>query len=824
MSEFQDFIKKAKILKEMAEGDYVKRPITFDQDDLDYLSQFPVDHWKQALHDRYGNHLIQALKKREQKRRKYIADNDLVKKITDQLIEKGANPEAAAKQAEHKAWDLSKKAIPHADDDMEEKHHSFANPGKQKPTNKLAKMHINRLIHKLETEEGDDYHPEVAEKHGKHLGEKGKYGFDLTGAKHVSDIDKDNIDVDGIVKTGNFHHSTNGYNAPKEAAIGTSLTAWLNHNQHEMYGKLPKTIPGPNGQQVPLHWKPLRSEGGGRQREDTWSVEEKLREMAKQEAAEMPTHGLTYDFLDSGTVNIPDNEMASSTARKKWATKIADDKLKRGIMSGKIQLFGGPNGTAQPDPVKIKTTASGHKFAYPPIYLPFVKHADGHEYPILNPTKLLRRLGEHPDDNNVPDEDRLGHQKNYVEEPNHNYNSLIKSGALDNNHNTAGRKHLRQGTEEHEIAKNNLFKNLTKVKYEDAELYQDLLKGIITAIKRKAGHSTWQMSKIAMGCVVDLHQGVVIRLMNSLGDKKLLAPGEEGQSHRMNKAYQYVANFQQQDLGFGTRRLRMKKITTSADDAGPGDEGASIYKNYVANKTQEMLGRKAAGKLSPGEKTHITGLNHNPYSLEALNRLPIASNQVVSNPDEIEQITDSGELEANLNARAQVIMQIIKFLSAYYEGEGLSESDIEKNVSAYLDQLNKGGYDLNKMTQTFVKDFASKIPELEKHFAPEADVAPQLMQQNPTQNPTDPQVAAVQNNVAEFQALWKKQDWLSLIKHPVFNKPETNGGPPLKGLQIVFDKLKEALQNGSIPHEQMVANIAYIKALKERLIASGGTA
>lgn len=63
MRKFTDFLQSKKDLNllEMAvKGDIVKTPILFDQDDINFLYQFPPRFWQEALYQRYNDHVLGA--------------------------------------------------------------------------------------------------------------------------------------------------------------------------------------------------------------------------------------------------------------------------------------------------------------------------------------------------------------------------------------------------------------------------------------------------------------------------------------------------------------------------------------------------------------------------------------------------------------------------------------------------------------------------------------------------------------------------------------------------------------------------------------------
>jgi len=831
MSTFTEFYKeRKKLLKEMAEGDYSKRPIKFDQDDWHYLSQFPTKLWKQALHDRYNNHLITALKHREKQREDYIEKNDLVDKFFNQFQNEGMSEKAAKNRAKIEARKAAKKAIPHVDSSLENKSMEFGEPGPGGKKHKVdANMNINRLIHKLETEVDDDYHPDVSTQHGHVLGEKGKYGYDLSGAKFGHEIKKQ--DDDGIIP-----NSTKGYKAPDIAALGTKLKDWMNHNAHEMYGKLPKE-----------NWKAVNF-GSGVSPKETWTVEKKLDELSKQWVKKLQNQeSFTYDFLPSeqfsGSTNIPQKDLQHVEKIRKWAKAIARDQLLR--MADKGELRGAPH-PANPegdliklhknfDSTKVKNFVKQNglyekykqefeneglskkkledkamsaameeaksklsytvDFKYPPLYLPHTTLANGNEVPILNSSKFLRKYGEHPTDADIPDSDRLGHQKDYVEVPEYQQGSTTIGAAMHPNRNTKGKLYLDPTDPAYLEAKKKLEDSMPM----KGPYFIDIINGINNAVSGDGlGGSSALERTIAKSLIHDLHQAIYIDFLENLRDPKMADSNE-----RFKRARNFTASFMQQNLGNGTRRRRgLSGLFNSMDTKAKTSNGEGDGVNAVDLLFHKIMdkNKKSGEALTAGNRRSWAnaGLGAFPYDLKTLRSIIDDANRQNNNTEDMDDIHDSQKAMDELSKRAEVVIKIMQALSIYYLDQGMNEEQAEAEVNKYMQNLNSKNLSLDGILSTFKQDFNGKIKEIE-------------LGQGQSNAPND------------YNELIKNQDWLGLIQHPQFQKSQQEGGPSLNDLRKTFDGIKLGLHNGKYTNNDIAAASSSIKRLKER-IASGGVA
>lgn len=86
----ENYFAKNNMLLEMAQlGDKPRVPINFDEDDLEFLVQFPTSYWGMALHERYDTFLRNALFERcKQRLAAEIAIFNEIEKITAEFVDK----------------------------------------------------------------------------------------------------------------------------------------------------------------------------------------------------------------------------------------------------------------------------------------------------------------------------------------------------------------------------------------------------------------------------------------------------------------------------------------------------------------------------------------------------------------------------------------------------------------------------------------------------------------------------------------------------------------------------------------------------------------
>lgn len=289
-------------LVEMAmKGQIAKTPIRIDNDDLEFLYQFPPKFWPRALHARYHDDLHQALELRQEvraKRRENIREAVRKALVTQDFsvlrgvlpsdkikeIEEHYGPEWAAhykrkgeKRFHNAAYgaadDFSyyhiEDEIPNSPISEEPKLYRFKAPGSTQHIEKFntfkAKPFINRLIHKLERtrdlKHGDHIGDELVQQLKQHGHESGQYGYDLDQVKKGRPKEKKG---DTIIP-----NSTHGMQMPNYDTTVDQVKDLLATNAHRIHGPMPgdadyegdaTQITLPNGEVKKLKgWEPVRA-------------------------------------------------------------------------------------------------------------------------------------------------------------------------------------------------------------------------------------------------------------------------------------------------------------------------------------------------------------------------------------------------------------------------------------------------------------------------------------------------------------------------------------------------------------------------------------
>lgn len=259
-------------LVEMAmKGNIAKTPIRIDNDDLEFLYQFPPRYWSRALHARYHDDLYHALKTRQEAREKRretireavrkalltqdfsilngILPTDKISEIKDHYGSEWAAPykrkgektfhNAAFGAADDFSYYHIEDEIPNSPVGEEPKLYRFKAPGsnihKEKFDTFKAKPFINRLIHKLERtrdlEHGAHIGDELIKQLRQHGHDRGQYGYDLDRVKEGRPRQKK-----GDTEIPN---STHGMQMPNYETTVDQVKDLLATNAHRIHGPLP---------------------------------------------------------------------------------------------------------------------------------------------------------------------------------------------------------------------------------------------------------------------------------------------------------------------------------------------------------------------------------------------------------------------------------------------------------------------------------------------------------------------------------------------------------------------------------------------------------
>jgi len=489
-------------LFEMAmRGDVAKRPIRIDNDDIEFLQQFPPELWGRALHARYHDDLYTALKGREGLRDE--KRQELTEKIKQALVtqnfdslqgllpnhtlrsirseygpewaheyrRKGNLEKAAFGAASDLVYYAVEEAVPDAPAEAP-RVYEFRTQGKGVRRIK-AKPYINRLIHKLERTKGHEHSPHTdLQRHGHDVGQ---YGYDLHGVKEGRPKKK--------TGDSDIPHSTQGMQMPSSATTVDRMKDFLATNAHRIYGELPE--PGqevelPSGEKAQIKgYKPVQAGKGGK------TGGEHAQDSFIRQKYQNPLESKYYTLL--GLANAPFKTLSgeeinptkfpSNDKKRSEAVRLAQQDIEWLKRNGQISgpPIPGHNQHWKGIPFDQKQIVHLPHFDKEIIEV----DKDGREIPTrvempyVKPAEYFRSIGSLPEDYerdeegkiiidqatgqpklSIPAEQKRGYQKDYVGISPDEYDEYIKSsqrkgiyasGALSVNHNTSGIQPLEYG-------------------------------------------------------------------------------------------------------------------------------------------------------------------------------------------------------------------------------------------------------------------------------------------------------------------------------------------------------------------------------------------
>ncbi len=731
-------ITMSNVLAEMAVPlDIQKLPIKPDKDDIAFLQQFPAQYWAQALHQRYYDDLRNALKDREARRapvekrlygllkRAFFTGNydKLRGQVSEEMMTRLANGDFKHVVGDD---DLTEKAARKWAELETEKHTPHANPPEteeglppgykrytfkvsrngNKTVSFVAKPEINRLVHKLERTRGHEHHPESGLPQ---LGmTHGQYGYDLYGLQDGDDA---------------HPHVTRGMQLPPRDEVATRMSDYLNHNAHQMYGKIKADDPD-------ITWKPVGS--GRTMYKDNWAWKKIYNKIFSGWNSRLSSAEPGSLTLPNGDRVPPEGGFRSENQRRATAHRLAmADTIK---MAEEGKLKGPPIPGIAPEglPVKVKSEGGKKKLDAPPLYLPHkkmpvrVKNGNGpptvemHDVPLVNPMEYLRQLGSEPEDYDketgmmlVPNDQLRGHNQDYVHVPHNEFKKAkgyLAGGALHVTHNSAGRMHLDPSDPEYQERKEHIESEMQQTglnaKNEPAqngegEYFYDIVKGIWNCIRSACGGMTNHEVEIMKQNVHDLHQMVYQRMMMNLRDERLDTP-----KGRRAFARNVASSWAQQDLGAGggTRRLRrlsQDARSASMDATTQGESGDSLS---LRDSIQQRMRDKDSGeaKIGQGEKIRPGAGQHAfPYNIDNL-RTTIA--EMEREAQEVDQARDQAiqmsksqisdeiaDLIGDAIAdKAALTIKLEYLLTQLYLHAGSPANEAEFQAKAKVEQYSQG--------------------------------------------------------------------------------------------------------------------------------------
>lgn len=727
-------------LYEMAmRHDVIKKPVNFDKDDIQFLSQFPHAFWikakqmryqmlfdaihklhgkrREAGHEKIKAALINAIKNQDWSGVKGLMPDDKIERIArwlrPELVRRMSDKQIDI-EADKLAHEHIKEGLDHLEEPGEEVPFTFKDvdideTGKNTSSNKtgqtvtyMAKPYLNRLYHKLERTKG------LPHLKGSGLeGEVGKYGYDMAEP----------------IESGNpeeLPHSTSGMKFPTPTQIRDRMRAFMNLNAHRIFGDLPEDA----------EWLPTGNQ-------DVWSINYIKDEVRKQIESELRVSG-----------KYEDNRELEADARKMARDRVIE-------MAKRGELKGPPIPGKFPDGIPIEF--SNGKLQPPPLYLPFrptevkVKNpqtgaveSKRRMIPVVNPASFFRELGsddsdyeweidpatERPrkkyDDQGRPifkvQKDKLrGHQGQFVHVDDDEFvpTKHKAGGAIDFNHNTEGRYHLTRGDEGYEEAFEKVFGDQRHVLMgarnklvpsDSGGFYEDIMRGILLCYKSQAcGGSSGHERAILLQNIEDVHQIIMQTMLMDLRNPKLY--DEEG---RVNYAKGKATNYIQKDQGQGGGTRRLRKLTQAArtaslDATTQGKEGEVSIADKLLSQAKDkdkLRGGESEGPVrlqdrrGKGGRRLDTSGHKNAYNLDnfrsAMRQLSTLARAADSTSERAKQISQrqTGQeiialLQAGIDDRADVIERINDLLAALYQNAGTE--DPEKTASRQVQSWVEDG-------------------------------------------------------------------------------------------------------------------------------------
>lgn len=696
-------------------------PANIDEDDIQFLNQFPHDYWVKAKQARYQM-LFNAVKQLHQKRndeygqaeikQKIISAiesgefNDVRNIVPDRNIDwlKKIGPKMSSKERENEAEKLShdyvKEKTPHINEPEGEVPFvlkgSSDKTATRKPVTFMAKPFLNRLYHKLETTPGQPHHPESG------LTGTGKYGFDMaepmdsrTIKSHDEDGDETNVTVP---------NSTAGMKFPTDTQIRDRMIDYFNLNAHRMFGELPNDA----------EWKPVPGI------QDTWSINYIKEQLQKKIEAQLRVSGEKFE--------------KESDLRKK-ATELVKHHILQMAESG--QLKGPPIPGQFPDgiPIEIK----GGKLINPPLYLPYqmkdikIKDKDGIKVikkavPIVKPAHFFRELGSHESDYEhelddagqptnkrkynpetgdpvytVPQDKLRGHEHQFVHVGD---DEFIKkkhraAGAIDFNADTEQVMHMTKGDPGWQEAWDKIFGDQQKVELDNGRsvptnsesgFYKDIIDGINQCFNSgHCGGATHHEIEILKNNIEDFHQIVVIKMLNNMANPQLYT--EEG---RKAFAYNKVSSIMQKDQGNGGGSRRKRNLTQDSRNTSFSAGGEKNIEDDLMSKlaggTGKILGRKKRGK---GDRQFDTSGMNTPYNLtnmrEALGQMQKDAQEADTTSNDAKKLShrQTGTeiirmLRDGIKKQVDFKIYLTNTLADLYQQSGMKKGEAEQSAQSQV--------------------------------------------------------------------------------------------------------------------------------------------
>ena len=688
--------------QEMAEPlDISKSPYKFDQDDIDFLSQFPRAFQTTAWTRRWHDLLFEALQERE-KRRKPVYERAYQRIFPQQLQLFQGNQKKAQRQAQFQAEKIAERDVPNLHPKYDQPMpFTFRLPGRKGgEVTYLANPRLNHLVHKLETTQGEPFHPASG------LEGVGEHGYDLWNARQHPTLDK---------------RATRGFNFVHPLVHGKQLSSWLNYTAHQMLGALPN-----EGEKHPVYGTRVKWQADPMIR-DTLSVDKNLHKIEGRIAQQVILH------LENGQIiRVGDSEMTITPELKKSRQKmdqlarlLAKEEIIKMARQGKLKTPPSPQfpqGQTIGAEQAQRILSGKDPRAYPSLYVPHHEitaqriGADGriipekHWLPMLLPGKFLRPLGTYAGDDDLPQEKKLGHEKDYVEMPHHRQGTdWIRAGAIHFNQNSTGRQYLDPSDEDYDrrfqelesLLKEGGLDNQYRWVPEGRGYFKDIVDGVRAGILKAVGGMGENEKQVLWSMFPDLHELAHQRFLENLRDDRLFDRTAKGQAYRRAMVESLVAKYAQQNWGQGLRRTRGRTRTVSGEEVGLD----SILDNARARGRQQCLMQRRG----QGGKVLATGSCEFAYDLRSLDAMFGQTNALAKKVDQEQQeagkFHDSEHSWDVLRDKGELMMQILTALRNHYESQGYGPTDVQAAVTRDWTRLNAGNPRLEVLAQRFKQEF-----------------------------------------------------------------------------------------------------------------------
>ena len=596
------------LISEMAVPHHIRRThhANIDEEDLNFLKQFPLDYWASARQQRYEK-LWEMLKKLDNHRKENLKVKEIEEKIDSGLkkfVKTGDLPEELEKlfnekiisyrykdywtnaikekgneafsdrdiqlESERIASDYVKKQTEQLlEDDPEDPDkevefnnlRGYANKGKGITIS--ASPYLKRLYHKLETTPGEMFDLDSnlltpdEQPRFKSLGSRGKHGLDLRNPQVIKGTSKDED-----------KYVTSGWVMPKEQSVRNNLYNYLKYNAAGIFGDMPRTPE--EMQEKKIVYKPIDVA-------DTFAADKTKTELIKQYRKDIKDENLS----------LPSDSKYTLSQIETMARERANDRLILLAQEGK--LFADPVPVLPgEDPIErkitVKDTVKKDRYGntiktktlvYPNLYFPFKKHGK-REIPLVKPGFHFRELGtRHRDHDELGElaekiKDKLtGHNKNYVKASEQEYlnkpHNISGSGDLYNAH-QQNSQILSKANHEYEYKYGLVFpEDEKKVDLEwDGSKFKktpngqyniSIIEGILKCLQSRAcgGKSSYEQRHMENN-IKDYYQDMIVLMMENLDDPSLYE--EDG---RTKWVFNKTSHLIQKDIGGGPRRNRRKE-------------------------------------------------------------------------------------------------------------------------------------------------------------------------------------------------------------------------------------------------------------------------